>query len=257
MNLFRRRKKMKTGGGFFMKCAVLAVSISLLGAGPVAAGFAGTQGHEMAMHHQHLMLNHAFGMTVEGSNLIMLGEMGMAGEIDKESVDHGKMMIKNGRDLWNELMSGETMMKMHSAGTTPSDDPVMKYTHQLAETQLKVIDLLSKMPSMSSEGHGMAMHHQHIMLNHALKMALEGSNIIMLGQMGMAKGVDAVSIEHGKDMMKKAESLFNKIMSGETMMEMHGKDMTPEKDSAMAYTHKLAEAQLKVINQLKKMPSLM
>jgi hypothetical protein len=248
---------MKTGSEFIMKCAVLAVSISLLAAGPVAAGFAGKQGHGMAMHHQHLMLNHSLGMTLEGSNLIMLGEMGMAGGIDKVSVDHGKMMMKNGKDLWNELMSGETMMKMHSAGTTPEADPMMKYTHQLAEAQLKVIDLLSKMTSMSSEGHGMAMHHQHIMLNHALKMALEGSNIIMLGQMGMAKGIDAVSIEHGKHMMKNAESLFNDIMSGEPMMEMHGKGTTPEKDSAMAYTHKLAEAQLKVMKLIKMMPSRM
>jgi hypothetical protein len=257
MNLFKRRKKMKTGSGFFMNCAVLAVSIALMAAGPAAAGFAGAQGHGMAMHHQHLMMNHALGMTLEGSNLVMLGEMGMAGGIDKASVEHGKMMIKNGRDLWNELMSGETMMKMHSAGTTPADDPTMKYTHQLAEAQLKVMDLLSKMPSSSETGHGMTMHHQHIMLNHALKMGLEGSNIIMLGQMGMEPGVDTISVKHGKSMMENANMLLNELMSGETMMEMHGKGMTPEKDKTMGYTHQLAEAQMNVMNLLKKMPSMM
>jgi hypothetical protein len=138
---------MKTGSEFFMKCAVLAVSISLLTAGPVAAGFAGKQGHGMAMHHQHLMLNHALGMTLEGSNLIMLGEMGMAGGIDKVSVDHGKMMMKNGKDLWNELMSGEPMMEMHGKGTTPEKDSAMAYTHKLAEAQLKVMKLIKMMPS--------------------------------------------------------------------------------------------------------------
>ncbi len=51
-------------------------------------------------------------------------------------------------------------------------------------------------------GHGMTMHHQHAMLNHALSMALEGANMIMLGQMGMAPGVDEVSVKHGEMMMK-------------------------------------------------------
>ena len=40
------------------------------------------------------------------------------------------------------------------------------------------------------------------------------------------------------------------------MMEMHGKGASPEKDKHMAYTHKLAEAQLKVINKLKMMPTV-
>lgn len=250
---------MKTGSGFFIKCAVLAVSVCFLAAGPADAGFAAEhdqgEGNGMMMHHQHIMLNHALGMALEGSNIIMLGQMGMAQGMDKISIDHGTMMMNNGKDLWNKLMLGVTMMKMHSVGKSPADDPMMKYTHQLAEAQLKVMDLLSKMPSMTAQGREMAMHHQHIMLNHALKMTLEGSNIIMLGQMGMAKGFDAVSVEHGKDMMKNAESLFNDIMSGETMMEMHGKDMTPEKDKTMGYTHQVAEAQLKVINLLKNMPS--
>ena len=32
-------------------------------------------GHDMASHHQHMMLNHALGMTLEGYNLVMLGNM--------------------------------------------------------------------------------------------------------------------------------------------------------------------------------------
>jgi hypothetical protein len=145
------------------------------------------------------------------------------------------------------------MMKMHEGGKSPADNPVMKDTHQLAEAQLKVMGLLEQMSSASGAGHGMSMHHQHIMLNHALGMALEGSNLLMLGQMGMVKGVDEVSIEHGKMMMKNAESLFNEVMSGGSMMKMHDMGKTPGDDTAMASTHKLAEAQMKVMNLLKKM----
>ena len=116
---------------------------------------------------------------------------------------------------------------------------------------------MKKEDTAMKHDHGMAMHHQHLMLNHSLGMALQGSNLVMLGQMGMAKGIDDVSVSHGKHMMKNAEALFNDVMSGESMMDMHGKGASPDKDPAMAYTHKLAEAQLKVINLLKMMPGVM
>jgi hypothetical protein len=239
-----------------MKFVVYAVALSFLLTGPVSAGMTMKHGagHGMAMHHQHAMLNHALGMTIEGSNMIMLGQMGMAGGIDKVSIDHGKMMMKNGRTLWDELMSGDTMMKMHSAGASPTEDSMMNFTHEFASAQLKVIDLLKQ---MSAADQGMAMHHQHMMLNHALKMALEGSNLVMLGQMGMAPGIDAVSVEHGKHMLKNANKLFHETMSGSAMMDMHSEGVSPEKDKHMAYTHKIAEAYMKVINMLKMMPSVM
>ena len=209
----------------------------------------------MGMHHQHIMTNHALGMALEGSNLVMLGQMGMAKGVDKVSVDHGKMMIKNARGLWTEVIEGKSMKDMHDTGA-PMTSPMMAYTHKLAEAQLKVMDLLGKMSSGGHGGHGMAMHHQHTMLNHALKMALEGSNLIMLGQMGMAAGVDEVSVEHGKTMIKHARGLYNDIMTGKTMTDMHGTGTSPDKDSGMAYTHKLASAQLKVIDLLTMMPTV-
>ena len=212
-------------------------------------------GHDMSSHHQHIMLNHALGMTLEGYNLVMLGDMGMAKGVDKISVDHGNMMIKNGKAVWTKIMSGKAMVGMHHAGKDPMKDPAMAYTHKLGEKQLKVIDLLGKMPKMDM-GHGMAMHHQHIMLNHALKMALEGSNILMLGDMGMAKGVDDISVNHGRMMLKNARALFNDIMSGKNMTDMHMGGKTPESDAMMMYTHKLAEAQLQVLTLLDDMPAI-
>ena len=212
-------------------------------------------GHDMSSHHQHLMLNHALGMTLEGYNLVMLGNMDMAMGIDESAVDHGNMMVKNGKALWTETMSGKKMLGMHHEGKDPMKDPAMAFTHKLGEKQLIVIDLLGKMPKVEA-GQGMAVHHQHIMLNHALKMALEGSNSFMLGDMGMAKGVDSISIEHGKMMLKNARILFNDIMSGKNMMNMHMDGTTPESDALMNYTHKLAEAQLQVITLLDDMPGV-
>ena len=217
-------------------------------------------GHDMSSHHQHIMLNHALGMTLEGYNLVMLGDMGMARGVDEVSVEHGNMMIKNGKAMWTEIMSGKTMTGMHHSGKDPMKDPAMAYTHKLAEKQLKVIDLLGKMPGSEmtpgSASHDMSMHHQHIMLNHALKMALEGANILMLGEMGMAKGVDEISVDHGRMMLKNARSLFNDIMSGKDMMDMHKAGTSPESDERMKYTHRLAEAQLQVLTLLDDMPAI-
>ena len=106
-------------------------------------------GHDMFSHHQHIMLNHALGMTLEGYNLVMLGDMGMAKGVDDISVDHGRMMLKNARALFNDIMSGKNMMNMHMGGTTPESDAMMKYTHQLAEAQLQVLALLDDMPAIN------------------------------------------------------------------------------------------------------------
>ncbi len=213
-------------------------------------------GHGMMMHHQHMMLNHALSMNLEGTNLVMLGSMGMAEGVDAVSIEHGKMMVKHGRTMWNDMMSGDAMMKMHSDGAAPDKDPMMKYTHKLGEAQLKVMDLLAEMGSdkESHEGHGMVMHHQHMMLIHALKMALEGSNMVMTGKMGMAKGIDKATVQHGKMMIKHAKSLFNDVMSGDAMMKMHSDGKSPSDDKHMAYTHKLGEAMMKVMNTLSMMP---
>lgn len=221
---------------------------------PAIAGMAHEKGngHYMTMHHQHQMLNHALGMALQGSNIVMLGQMEMVSGLDNLTIDHGRTMLKNARTMWTQTMSGDTMMKMHSGGKTPTDNPMMKYIHELAEAELKVIDLLER--HVDIKKHTMGMHHQHILLNHALMMALEGSNMFMTGKMGMAPGVDEHSVSHGNEMIKNARSLLNEVMSGESMMKMHGEGMSPDKDKGMAFTHELAEAQLKVMDLLEKMP---
>jgi hypothetical protein len=233
----------------------MALIMPMLMAANNTLGMDMAESDDMASHHQHMMLNHALSMTLDGYNLVMMADMGMAKGVDESAVEHGKMMIKNGTDMFTETMSGETMLGMHHEGKDPMKDPGMAYTHKLAEKELIVMDLLSKMPKMGS-GTGMTVHHQHIMLNHALQMALEGSNSFMLGQMDMSKGIDEISIEHGKMMLKNAKALFNEIMSGEDMMKMHKEGTTPESDALMGYTHKLAEAELQVMTLLEEMPGV-
>jgi hypothetical protein len=237
-------------------CLSLVVSSFL---GLSSHGFAEEMEHmhggkaDMEMHHLHILMNHGISMVVEGSNMAMLAEMKMAPGVDQKTLQHGQHMIKEGKELITHALNGPemmAMMKMHAK------DPVMDYTHQLGEAMLKVTDILEKMSmhDMSSPDM-MEMHHMHMMINHAIQMAADGANLIMLGQMGMAGDVDKMAVDHGKAMMHDGKSMVTDMMASKEMKEMHAKGMTPEKSPMMGMSHHHAEAAMKVIDLLSKMPA--
>ena len=45
-------------------------------------------GSDMSSHHQHIALNHALGMTLEGYTLVILANMEMVRGIDKTVLEH-------------------------------------------------------------------------------------------------------------------------------------------------------------------------
>lgn len=100
--------------------------------------------HSMTMHHIHLMLNHAVEMAANGSNLVMTGEMGMAGEIDTISIHHGKAMIANAKGIIEKVMKGESMESMHMKGINGTND-MMQHTHDMSEAALNYINLIEGM----------------------------------------------------------------------------------------------------------------
>lgn len=201
----------------------------------------------MALHHLHMsMMNHGLAMAVEGSGLVMLSEMGMAPDFDQTTDKHGRSMLDKGKDLIERAMSKE-MKSLHDKSDTGG---TMDYTHSLGKAMLVVVDLLEKMRSATPESPDMTLHHMHMALNHALAMAAEGSNLIMLGQMGMSPTVDASSIKHGKAMIGEAQTLWNNVIDGKAMKDMMGSEETP----AMAETHELAKAGMQVIDLLADMP---
>jgi len=105
----------------------------------------------MELHHMHLMINHALQMAADGANLIMLGQMGMAGEVDKLSIEHGEAMMEDAKSMVTDTMGSKEMMEMHAKGMTPEKSPMMGMSHHYAEAAMKVIDLLSKMLVESSK----------------------------------------------------------------------------------------------------------
>ncbi len=207
---------------------------------------------DMGMHHMHIMMTHGLEMVTEGSNMVMLADMKMAPSLDQLTLAHGRHMIATGKELIEHTMSGPEMKGMHKAGH--ADDPLMKYTHELGAAMMEYVNMVKDMGMEGDmSGDMMTMHHMHILINHALDMAAEGANMAMLGQMGMAKGTDKDSVEHGKMMLSDAGKILTEIMEGKAMTEMHEKGIKMD-NAMMAETHKLVAAAKKVIDLLSDMP---
>ncbi|MGO9612595.1 MAG: hypothetical protein ACLPX5_06140, partial [Dissulfurispiraceae bacterium] len=197
-------------------------------------------GSEMGMHHMHMLMDHGITMVVQGSNMVMLAQMKMAPGVDTKTLQHGQHMMKEGKELITRVLNGPEMTAMMKEHAT---DPLMEYTHQLGEAMLKLTDILEKMSMEDmSSADMMGMHHMHMMINHAVEMAAQGADLIMLGKMGMARGIDKMTIEHGKAMLGDGKSMVEDMMGGKEMMEMHAKGMTPEKSPMMGASHQQGEA---------------
>lgn len=239
---------------------LLALLLPLLAAGCAVknTGHGSMAGDEMGMklHHQHMLMNHGLSMVLEGSNSLMVAYMDMAPKIDAIAHEHGHYMMDMGKAVINEQLSGQEMKDLMMGGDAQA--PPMIYTHELGESMLVVVDLLEKMAKKGSmPADMMAMHHQHLLINHAMDMAAQGANMAMLGKMGMAGGgVDTYSVDHGEMMLNNAKSLLTEVMSGDAMMDMHAKGKTPEGHADMTATHNLGEAAVKVVHLLAKMPAM-
>jgi|SRR5208282_249124 len=246
------RKKMQFLGGAVVLIFALAFVISGSARAEEMKHMHHGKSADMEMHHMHILMNHGLEMVTEGSTMVMLAEMKMAPSLDHLTLEHGRHMITNGKELIEHAMSGHEMKSMHKAGH--GDDPLMKYTHELGHAMTEYANIVDNM-GMEGDmaGDMMTMHHMHILINHALDMAAQGSDLAMLGHMGMAKGVDEESVEHGKMMKSDADKLLSEVMEGKAMTEMHEKGVKMDNEM-MAQTHKLGAAARKIVDLLSDMP---
>ncbi|WP_020494152.1 hypothetical protein [Verrucomicrobium sp. 3C] len=112
-------------------------------------------------------------------------------------------------------------------------------------------------PLYSQQHHAdisMQLHHMHAIINHAVEMAAEGSNLVMLGEMQMAPGTDDLAVEHGKGAIREAKALLKRIIESKAMAELHKQGQGESRE--MVYTHKLAEAANAYIDLLAEMYSV-
>lgn len=104
----------------------------------------------MTLQRVNVIVNHALQMASEGANLAMLARMGMAGEVDRFSLEHGERMISHARQLHRETMDGEAMKNQREFGVTAETAPMMELTLELAADVSRIIELLARMPAAES-----------------------------------------------------------------------------------------------------------
>jgi hypothetical protein len=235
-----------------------AVVLAIVGNAPVlATRIRENAGSDTAMtlHHMHTMLDHGLIMVLQGANLRMLSTLKMAPGIDQTTEAHGSEMIAEGKAMIKEMLSGSHMREMHEQGHW--SDPRMAYTHELGAAMLAVVDDVDQMaPSDKAFPDRIKMCHIRIALNHSLEMAAEGANLVMLGKMTMAGGIDEDSITHGRKMIADARILWDEVLEGQAMKEIHASRTSPEISVQMAQIQRMAKDGDKVLVLLEKMDTM-
>jgi len=214
------------------------------------------QDAQMKMHHLHMLMNKGILLATEGSNLIMLSKMKMLQGVDDMTAHHGSEMMKEANPLIQRTMSGPVIMELHSKKYI--NDPLLHYTEKLGKAMIDTVNILDAMNMRGFESaDAMKMSHLHTLLNHALEMAAEGSNLSILGHMSKTGEVmDTYSITQGNLMMKNARSLLTAIMESRPMKDLHAAGVTEESNSMMREFHDFAEAALNVTDMLIRMPAM-
>ncbi|UFS71750.1 hypothetical protein LPW11_06035 [Geomonas sp. RF6] len=184
---------------------VLLIGMCLVGSAGVAGG---EKGHGNAdetvtrLHHMHTLMNHSLIMALQGSDLLMHSRMQPPQPLGQLSAAHGKEMIAQGKATLKDVLSGTEMKMAHEQGRW--SDPLMGYTHELGAELLALVDDLEKV-----ELRELSAHQRQIPLNHALEMAAEGSNLVMLGGMKMAGPIDERTVRHGRKMIADGRKLWD------------------------------------------------
>jgi hypothetical protein len=251
-------------GDISMRYTVRAVfsAVALMSAlsfGFCRPGYAGemkrvqADSNSMELRHMNTMMAHGLWMVTEGFAMVMLAEMKMVPSVDPATSDHGRRMIRSGKEVIEHFMSGPQMKELHKTGH--ADDPLMKYSHELGEAIMKATIIMERITTEGAMASGtMSQHHVQLIVSHALSMAAEGYSMASLGQMRMSMPVDKFSIGEGQMMMTEARWLLQNNFEGGSMKEMQKKGLKSG-SGMMAETRKLREAATRVIDLLEKMPS--
>jgi hypothetical protein len=103
-----------------------------------------TKDLQMNMHIMMHLMSHGLNLSLEGANLQMLGYMGMANDrLDKDTIKHGTIMLKDGRQGIKDVLEGEPMKQIYKEGKYNKE--AMDDLHKLGELMYKVIDQAEKM----------------------------------------------------------------------------------------------------------------
>jgi tRNA A37 threonylcarbamoyladenosine modification protein TsaB len=103
---------------------------------------------EKTLHEIHAMMrlmDSALYQALEGANLQMFGQMGESGKIDKDLIERGTVMVKDGKAVILKTLAGTEMSTLHKEGGY--NEKIMHDLHALGDRMLHVIEEVEKLHS--------------------------------------------------------------------------------------------------------------
>jgi hypothetical protein len=120
----------------------LTMLLLIIGSGVALAQDRPRDEVEMTLRHMQLMIHHAVEMAAQGAGLVALGQMQTAPAMDELSIDRGRSLIAEAKDLIREVAAGDAMMKLHATELTDASSARMIVTHQLEQAASSYITVL-------------------------------------------------------------------------------------------------------------------
>lgn len=231
---------------------LLALSICLHTLLPSSGAAASRRGADVQIYSLQILVNQAYQMALEGAGLVMLDQMGKGGIFSGVIAKRGWTMIDLGPRIISEAMNGDEMSQLIRDGR--GKDPLLLTVKENAAELLRAVDEIKDyLQIKNDEPVRSQMHSLVTLLNHGMKMATDGANMIMLGRTGEQGGAKDTLQKHGRAMMRDSRVLIIRLSDNDTMKELHQAGYTINKSPAMASLHNSIERSLRIIDRLARM----
>lgn len=142
--LIRSVKKSGTRKGERMK--TLSITLIILFVGFFAGSVYAEKKADSALHDMHMIMrfmNHGLSVALEGTDIQMLGQLGMSEKLDRNAIVHGTIMVNDGKGMIKEMLEGKAMRAIYKEGSF--DQKTMDDLHILGDKMLEVIEQVEKM----------------------------------------------------------------------------------------------------------------
>ena len=158
-------------------------------------------------------------------------------------------LAEQGERIISEVLNGEEIKQL--VRERKGSDPLLSTVKENADQLLKAVaEIRTYLRSNTNEPELSQMHSLYILLNHGMKMATDGANLIMLGRTGEPGGAKDTLQRHGRAMMKDARVLIIRLSDNKTMLDLHSSGTTIDRSPAMASLHRSITLSLRIIDRL-------
>jgi len=242
---------MKTKPAVFV-CVLIVFFSALLPMAFQNIEAASRRGADVQIYSLQILINQAYQMVLEGSSLVMLDQMGKGGIFGGVITKRGWTMIDQGQRIISEAMNGDEMIQLTRDGR--SEDPLLSTVKEIATEMLRAVNEIRGYLLIKMDEPGRSQMHSLVtLLNHGMKMATDGANMIMLGRTGEPGGARDTLQKHGRTMMRDGRVLIIRLSDNDTMKELHRAGHTIKQSPAMTSLHNSIEHSLRVIDRLARM----